>query len=130
MKTENGITIISITIYVIVMMLVVSLMAVMTNYFYKNVDYTNIRNQFNMQYTTINNYFSEEANLENNMILEINEITNEETGTKQKWIIFSNKNQYTYIEKNKSLYRNNIKIARDIESFEVTQVVNNRKTRI
>ena len=130
MKSEKGITVISVTIYVIAMVLIVALIAVMTNYFYKNVDYASDEVDFNQQYTTINNFFSEEANLKDNKILEIGETINDEDGTKQIWVAFSSKNQYTYVEANKALYRNNVKIAKDIESFSVSQESKNRKTGI
>ena len=38
MKTEKGVTLISVTIYVIVMLIVVSIITVLTVYFYRNVD--------------------------------------------------------------------------------------------
>ena len=38
MKSEKGVTLISVTIYVIVMTLLVAIISVITNYFYKNVE--------------------------------------------------------------------------------------------
>lgn len=49
----------------------------------------------------------------------------------QKYIIFSSENQYTFIEKNKSIYMNSIKIMNDVTSCDFTkQVLDNGKTTI
>lgn len=120
MKSERGVTLISITVYVIAMTIIVAIITVITNYFSKNVDYETEELQFSKQYTTINMFFAEEANLKNNKVLEIGEDTNQ-NNKKQKWIVFTSNNQYTYVEENKSLYRNNVKIGKNIEEFEVTR---------
>ena len=124
MKNERGVTLISITIYVIVMLILVAVIMVITNYFYQNVDYTTEELDFDKQYTNINSFFAEEANWRDNKILEIGE------DESQKWVYFSSGNQYTYIEENSSLYRNNVKIGRNITSFNLSTQSKNRKTRI
>ena len=59
-------------------------------------------------------FFTEEVNIRGNTILESD---TEGTSTGQKYIVFSTGNQYTYIKNNKSIYKNNSKIASDIEEF-------------
>ena len=51
MKSEKGVTLISVTIYVIVMTLLVAIISVITNYFYKNVELNSKQEEINNQYT-------------------------------------------------------------------------------
>ena len=62
MQSQKGITLISITIYVIVMLIVVSVITVLTSYFYTNVDINSVSEDLNQQYTKFNSYFTEEVN--------------------------------------------------------------------
>ena len=94
MKSEKGVTLISVTIYVIVMTLLVAIISVITNYFYKNVELNSKQEEINNQYTKFISYFTEEVNKENNKILEIN-TEYSDLENKISYIIFSSGNQYT-----------------------------------
>ena len=109
MQTEKGITLISITIYVIVMLIIVSVMTVLTSYFYKNIDIRSVSADLNQQYTKFNAYFTQEVNKKGNQLLEINSKDDQ-----QSYMIFSSGNQYTYIPENKGIYMNKVKIAQNI----------------
>lgn len=109
MQTEKGITLISITIYVIVMLIIVSVMTVLTSYFYKNIDIRSVSADLNQQYTKFNAYFTQEVNKKGNQLLEINSKDDQ-----QSYMIFSSGNQYTYIPKNQGIYKNQVKIAQNI----------------
>ena len=74
MQSEKGITLISITIYVIVMLIVVSVITILTQYFYKNVDVNSVNEDFNQQYTKFNSYFSEEINKKGNKVAGIGDL--------------------------------------------------------
>ena len=78
MKTEKGVTLISVTIYVIVMLIVVSIITVLTVYFYRNVDVNSANEDFNQQYTRFNSYFTEEINRKGNKIAGYEDINDEE----------------------------------------------------
>ena len=110
MKSERGITLISITIYVIVMTLLVALISIITNYFYKNVNISSKQEEINNQYTKFVSYFSEEVNNPENKILEV-KTENDETDNKISYIIFSSGNQYTFVKQNKAIYQGKVKIA-------------------
>ncbi len=112
MQGEKGITLISITIYVIVMLIVVSVITVLTSYFYTNVDINSVSEDLNQQYTKFNSYFTEEVNKKGNKLLKIGQIESD-TGN-QNYIIFSSGNQYTYVPQNQGIYRNQVKIAQNI----------------
>ena len=110
MKSERGITLISITIYVIVMTLLVALISIITNYFYKNINISSKQEEINNQYTKFVSYFSEEVNNPENKILEV-KTENDETDNKISYIIFSSGNQYTFVKQNKAIYQGKVKIA-------------------
>ena len=71
MRTEKGLTLISVTIYIIVMLIIVSVITVLTSYFYKNVNIQSINQDLNQQYTKFNSYFIKEVNKKGNKILDI-----------------------------------------------------------
>ena len=66
MRTEKGLTLISVTIYIIVMLIIVSVITVLTSYFYKNVNIQSINQDLNQQYTKFNSYFIKEVNKKGN----------------------------------------------------------------
>lgn len=114
MKSNKGITLTSLVIYVIAMSIVVATLGTLTSYFYNNVDELNADTNFSIAYTEFNTYFSKEINMKDNYPLLIE-------GTSD-YIVFSKTgNQYTF--KNKAIYQNQVKICSNIESctFEVIQ---------
>lgn len=127
MKSEKGITLISVILYVIVMLLVVTIASILTGYFYNNIDINNTEQNANVEFTKFNSFFTEEINIRGNTILESD---TEGTSTGQKYIVFSTGNQYTYIKNNKSIYKNNSKIASDIEEFNLKINNSDSKTTI
>ena len=119
MKNNRGITLTSLIIYVICMVIVVSLIATLTTFFYKNVNVDNISKD-TTQYTKFSNLFLDEINKKDNEIVECK--TTEEDGQKISYIIFSDGNQYTYKAENKSVYKNKIKICKDVEECEFSYI--------
>lgn len=129
MQTERGVTLISATIYIIVMLIIVTIITVLTSYFYKNVDIHSATQNLNQQYTKFNSYFTEEVNKKGNKILDIqspiklgdkeSDDAQNNTNT-QNYIIFSSGNQYTYIPENKGIYMNQVKIAENITGCDFT----------
>ena len=120
MQNEKGVTLISVTIYIIVMLIIVAVITVLTSYFYRNIDINSVSQDLNGQYTKFNSYFTEEVNKRGNKLLEIGETENESGNGNQKYIIFSSGNQYTYIPENKGIYMNQVKIAENITGCDFT----------
>lgn len=114
MQTEKGLTLISVTIYVIAMLIIVAVITVLTSYFYRNVDINSASQDLNQQYTKFNSYFTEEVNKKGNKLLEIGETKSDNGNSTQNYIIFSSGNQYTYIPENQGIYMNKVKIAQNI----------------
>ena len=125
MKSERGITLVSLIVYVIVMLIVVTIISVLTTYFYTNVQSSNEKYSYLGEYTKFNSYFSEEVNKKGNTIVDCPKY--EEDTKSQRYIVFSSNNeiniesnsqtktQYTYIPANKAIYQNNVKIASGVE---------------
>lgn len=119
MKSEKGITLISITIYIIAMTVVVSVMAVVSTYFYKNVNSLTDIDALE-QYTKFNSYFTDEIN---NANIKIIDVKIEENGN--SYIIFDNDVQYSFIKANKGIYRNKVKICENIDNCTFKEIIQN-----
>lgn len=117
MKSEKGITLISVIIYVLVMAIVIGVMAIISTFFYKNISDEKFNIDPITEYTTFNSYFSEEINHENVKILEC----------EPNYIVFDNGVQYSYISENKGIYRNKVKICRDITNCTFKVEIKNGK---
>ena len=115
MKIENGITLTSLIIYVIGMVIVVTTVSTLTTYFYKNID-INSTNNDTTQYTKFTSVFLDEINKGQNEVIEAKTIS--ESDKKVSYIIFSDGNQYTFKEENKSIYKNQVKICENIDNCE------------
>lgn len=126
MSNCKGITLISLTIYVTVMLMVVAIVSTITSYFYKNIDTSSEGAKALTEYTKFNSYFSEEANIKNNKVLECNTKEDEENG-KTSYIVFSSNNQYTFISANKAIYCNNVKIADYVNDCQFSYNIKNGK---
>lgn len=125
MKSEKGITLISVTIYVIVITVVIGVLAIITTFFYKNTTDIYDINPLT-EYTRFNSYFTEEINREDIRVLECG--TLEEGNC--NYIVFNNGVQYTFVPENKGIYRNKVKICNNITncSFEKGTNSNGRTT--
>lgn len=121
MKTEKGVTLISVLVYVIAMVIVIAVISALTGYFYSNVDINTESQDISKQYTKFNSFFTEDINKSGNIIID------SDTESENPYIVFANKNQYTFIKNNKAIYFNRIKIATNIEkcTFE-TQIKNGK----
>ena len=117
MKSEKGITLISVTVYIIVLLLVISMMTVISDYFYKNTNLANKSISFNSEYSKFNTYFSDEINRQNIKILKCEE----------QYIAFDNGTQYTFVKENKAIYKNNVEICSGIEVCKFSRGIENGK---
>ena len=129
MRSEKGVTLISVTIYIIVMLIIIAVISVLTSYFYTNIDINSISVDLNQEYTRFNSYFTEEVNKKGNKILDIGETENSSGNGKQRYIVFSSGNQYTFIP-NQGIYVNQIKIVKNMTDCTFEKGETNGKTTI
>ena len=112
MKSQKGITLSSLTIYVIAMVIVVATIATITNYFYRNINGLSNKTNASKEYTSFSSYFVSEVNNRENAVLKVSDDKSE--------IIFSSGNQFKYTKKDGSstgiVYFNKAIICREVES--------------
>lgn len=117
MKAQKGITLVSLTIYIIVLVVVVAIISVISNYFYTNIKATEYSINPLTEYTKFNSFFSQEANHDNIKVLEC--VNN--------YIVFDNGVQYTFVPENRGIYRNKVKICDDVETCIFSYIIKNGK---
>lgn len=109
MKSQKGVTLSSLIIYVIAMSIIIGTIAAITNYFYGNLNSLTNRTEGSKQYTTFNSYFVSEVNKKDNVVL--TDLLNADGETK---IVFSSGNQFLFTSN--SVYFNKIKICKEVTS--------------
>lgn len=117
MKSQKGITLISLTIYIIVMTIVIAVIAVISTYFYKNTHSLSDKIDPLTEYTKFNSFFTDEVNHNQIKILEC----------KEDYVVFDNGVQYTYVAENQSIYRNKVKITKEVEKCKFERKIKNGK---
>ena len=124
MKKNNGITLTSLIIYVTGMLLVVTTIATLTSFFYKNIDIKAINND-TTQYTKFSSIFGEEINRSNNSIIDCKSLSDGIS-----YIVFSSGNQYTFNKNSKSIYKDNVKICDNVELCDFSYTYQDSKYKI
>ncbi len=116
MKSEKGITLTSLVIYVIGITIIFAVVANLTIYFNKNSRIIEYTTNNSAQITRLNQYLINDTKKENVQIIEANEnvITMQTNGEIIK---------YTYDKKSKGIYRNKVKIANDVQSLDIKKEV-------
>lgn len=117
MKSQKGITLISLTIYVIVMAIVIGVIAIVTGVFFKSLQQSNFYTDPIAEYTAFNSFFSEEVNHPGLKIL----------NCEDNYVAFDNGIVYTFSEENQGIYRNQVKICKDIEECTFSETIKNGK---
>ena len=124
MKSEKGITLTILVIYVVFFSIIMSLLAALSNYIYKNIGYVNDNSIDISEFNKFNMYFIED--IKTNKQVEIKENINEE-GTEILQITFEDGDTYRYVKNEKTIYKNKQKIAKDIIDFKAEQFNNTEK---
>lgn len=118
MKSEKGITTISLIIYVIVLSIVIGMVAIISGAFMDSIDEADMHIDPIEEYTTFNSYFSEEVNHPGLEVVQCQD----------DYILFSNGVQYSFISQNRGIYKDKVKICRNIDSCSFSQSIKNGKT--
>ena len=106
MKKENGITLLSLSIYIIGLFIIIAIVTVITNFFYQNVVKMEDSSSSVAEYSKFNLAFLDEVKTYGNSVTECG-------GT---YLVFSSGNQYTYA--NGKIYKNKIAIVNDVNLCE------------
>lgn len=123
MKSEKGITLTSLVIYVIGITIIFAVVANLTIYFNKNSRTIEYTTNNSAQITRLNQYLINDTKKENAQITEANEniIIIQANGETIK---------YTYDKNSKGIYRNKVKIANDVQSLEIKKDITYDKTKL
>lgn len=126
MRSNRGVTLTSLIIYIIAMTIIISIVSVVSTSMYSNVKEISKSSDLS-QYTKFNSYFTEQINTEDLQVLDCNTIRDGEV-IQESYVSFSNNDKYTY--KNNAIYFNKIKICRNVESCEFQYVNEDNKSKI
>lgn len=116
MKTEKGITLVALTIYVIIFMIVIGIIATLTSYFYNNIINFDETTKSYAEINKFNMYFLQDIKEDGVSI--INFLENEEK-EKTGITLYNSKNYETnvYSFKNNSIYRNGNIVSKDTKQI-------------
>lgn len=108
MKSEKGITLTSLIIYIAVTMIVVSTIAAFTSFFVSNMNEVRQQEDYAPEFNKFTMFFS--LDVKNNRTAEV-------TPTQ---LTFADGTIYQYRESEKAVYRNDTKITEKVDSFSFT----------
>ena len=109
MKNQSGVTLISLTIYIIVMTIVLVVMMAIINQFYNNIDGMKADTEELLQTSKFNSYFLREIKKQGNGIDTIED----------RYILFKSGNSFSF--HNEKLYYNQIVICDNVKDFTVIE---------
>ena len=118
LKSEKGVTLMSLTTYISVMLIVIGIVATITTFFYGN---------FNIV-RDVAKYSSEFDKFNSSIISDVKSNKHVNVDNDNKTIIFEDGTTYKYNKKDEGLYRGQIKIATHVKYFSVSKktiVINN-----
>lgn len=111
MKSNRGVTLTMLAIYIIALVMVIGILTTISNNFYSNANYIMDNGKYLSEFNKFNMYFIEDVR--NNS--SIYSISNNE-------IIFADGTIYTYKESpDKAIYRNKVRICKNVESCDFTK---------
>lgn len=106
MKSESGVTVTSLIIYIIAMLIMIGIVATITSFFYTNVSNLDDNSQNVSEITKFNMYFIEEVEKKGNRI----------TSYTNNTISFASGNTYTF--QDRAIYLNTIRICENITNVQ------------
>lgn len=102
MKSQKGITLTSLVVYIVVLLIVLGLLSNISKYFYSNTKYITDANKYVSEFNKFNMYFIEDVKNNTNLY-----------SIKNNQIIFEDGTMYTFDKK--SIYRNKVEICNNIQ---------------
>ena len=107
MKTQKGITLVALLVYIMVMIIIIGFLSTVSTNFYKNTKSLEVDTEDIVEFSNFNEYFIKEIKKSNNKIDNI-----AEDGT---YIVFTDGN--SFMLKDKSIYYNQIEISKNVNSL-------------
>lgn len=108
MKSEKGITLTSLVVYIVVATIVIGTMAIVSSFFFSNMDLIKNQDQYAIEFNKFNMFF-------------INDVKSNKTAQVQtNQIIFADGTTYQYSQTDQKIYRNNVEIAKQVQALSFT----------
>lgn len=111
MRQNKGVTLTGLSLYVVMMSFVIAALSSVTIYFSKNYEYIESDGVNAAQYNRLMSYLIKDCKEDD---IEISEI-------EESFLKLSNGIMYTFSEENKTVYRDKVKVAEDIENCVFSQ---------
>lgn len=108
MKKENGITLISLVVYIIVMAIILVIMGSIIANFTNNTETIQANIQQLVEFNKFNSYFLKEVKITNNKVDDL----------KNNYILFTSGNSFSIL--NDAIYYNNVKICDGIQKMHIS----------
>lgn len=115
MKKQNGITLVSLVAYVIIMSIVIGVLSSIISNFYQNTDSMQADTKEVIEFNKFNMYFLKEAKTLNNKIDKL----------ENNYILFTSGNSFSY--SNNSIYYNNLTICKNVKNVSFSFKENERQ---
>lgn len=115
MRSQRGVTLISLIIYVIIMTFVIAMISRISSSFYSNMKEFDGESESAVAYSKFNMYFLNDIKREGVNVEEVFDSYIILSYTKDEEIV-----KIEYSVQNKSLYRNKVKICDDVENVKIT----------
>jgi len=111
MKNQAGVTLTTLIVYIVGMLIVISIVATITNFAYENISFIGTSGKNATKYNIFNMYFLEDIKNTTNTLYSIQE----------NKITLSDGTTYTF--EDESIYRNNVKICSDISETKFSSYI-------
>lgn len=110
MKSQKGITLTSLVIYIVVATIVIGTMAMVSSLFFSNINLIKNEDKYAPEFNKFNMFFIEDC--KNNKTAEID--------AENKKITFEDQTIYVYNSAEKAIYRNDKKITENVQAIEIS----------
>jgi len=108
MKSEKGITLTSLVIYIMVATIAIATMAIVSSFFFSNINLVRDQDKYAVEFNKFNMFF-------------VNDVKNNKTAQVQTHkITFEDGTIYEYRAEDKSVYRNGTKVAELVQELTFT----------
>lgn len=106
MKKQKGVTLLAVTVYVIVMVIAIGVIATITSFFYSNTKQIEADSKYASQFDQFNVFFLEDTKEYNNQV----------SSYTANFVAFSNGNTYRFDAEKQAIYRNEVKICSHVKN--------------
>lgn len=120
MRSNKGITMMGLVIYITSFLVVTGIVAGITAFFYGNSELMTGALYSAADYNKLNLYFVKESEQQGNRVKDI-VLSNEDATDNDYYVSFSNGDRFTFDEKNNLLYYNSICLCEDVQTFKVSK---------